>query len=231
MFHTINESPKMAKKRTPSVKDQGPAIHEAPPRTKPKFWNEAQERFWDTISANTITICTGPPGTSKTHISVLWAQYALLRGEFSRIIFTRPIVEATESLGWLPGTVEQRTAPFMRPMQEIVKKTKVVDDSVIESIPLAYLRGITFDGCVCVLDEAQNASKDQLRLYLTRLGRHSKMILCGDTEQSDVRDSGLAWAQDRLEGLSGVGTFKFTDADIVRHPLVGQVLDRLRESK
>lgn len=203
-------------------------IHVAPPRKEPKFWNEAQKRFWDTISENTVVFCTGPAGTSKTHISVAWAQYAVHRGEFGRIIFTRPIVEATESLGWLPGTVEQRTAPFMRPMQEIASKVKLVEQTQIESIPLAYMRGLTLDGAVCVLDESQNVSRDQLVLYLSRLGRGSKMIICGDTQQSDVRDSGLQWAIDKLAGVPGIGTFQFTKADIVRHPLVSAMLDRLQ---
>lgn len=220
----------MAKKR---VARQAPCeavdeIHVAPPRKEPKFWNEAQKRCWDTISENTVTLIKGPPGSAKSHISVAWAQYAVHRGEFSRIIFTRPIVEATESLGWLPGTVEQRTAPFMRPMQEIASKVKLVEQTQIEVIPLAYMRGITLDGCVAIGDEAQNFSESQFILYLSRLGRGSKMILCGDTQQSDVKDSGLQWAINRLEGLPGVGVFEFTKADIVRHPLVSAMLDRLQ---
>lgn len=216
----------MAKKRIKGVLPDDEAVHEAPPRDLPKFWNDAQRRFWDTISANTVTFCIGPAGTSKTHISVTWAEYATRRKEYGRIIFTRPIVEATESLGWLPGTVEQRTAPFMRPMQEVANKVKLVEPAQIEAIPLAYMRGLTLDSAVCVLDEAQNVTRSQLKLYLTRLGRGSKMIICGDTDQSDINDSGLAWAIRKLGDIPGIGVFEFTKDDIVRHPLVSAILEK-----
>lgn len=192
-------------------------------RWKPK--NEAQQRCWDTITSNTVTFITGPAGTSKTHTAVCWALEAVRLEQYKRIVLTRPVVTATEDLGYLPGDVNQKVSPFHRPQTEIAGK---VDKTIpIEMTPLAFLRGVTLEDCVCIGDEFQNATKNQLKLYLSRLGMGSKMLVCGDSDQADIRESGLYDVAKAMTGIDDIGVFEFTKADIVRHPLIGKMLDRL----
>jgi len=213
---------KMARRKRASSQDTE-TFAEMPRRFKPK--NEAQARLWDVIGQNVVTIILGPPGSAKTFVATSWAFDAVSRGEFNRIVMTRPLIQSTEQTGWLKGSLEDKTAPFMRPMTDIVRKISPKEPE-IDVIPLAFMRGITLEHCVGLLDEAQNCNVAQLKLYLTRLGDNAKLIISGDTDQVDVNDSGLLQVAERLRGLPGVGVFEFTKADIVRHPLVGAMLDR-----
>jgi len=190
---------------------------------KPK--NAAQSRLWDTITANTVTFVLGPAGTAKTHTSMAWALDAVRRSQYERIVLTRPIVTATEDLGFLPGDITSKISPFHRPQTEIAGK---IDKTIpIEMVPLAFLRGVTLEDSICIGDEFQNATANQLRLYLSRLGGGSKMVVCGDTAQSDIHSSGLYAVAKAMIGLEDVGVFEFTDDDIVRHPLIGSMLNRI----
>jgi phosphate starvation-inducible PhoH-like protein len=212
----------MAKRKRP-VNQELESFDEMPRRFRPK--NEAQSRLWDVIGQHTVTFVLGPAGTAKTYVATSWAVNAVEEGHFHRIVMTRPVVEATESLGFLPGDIASKVQPYMRPMTDTVAKIKA-KEPVIDTIPLAFMRGITLEHCVGLLDEAQNCNVAQLKLYLTRLGDNAKLIISGDTDQVDVNDSGLLQVAERLRGLPGVGVFEFTKADIVRHPLVGAMLDR-----
>lgn len=196
--------------------------------TRIKKWiprNASQLRCWNLITDSTITIIIGPAGAAKSHTAMSWAIDAVNRKQFERIVCTRPVVEAEENLGWLPGDIGAKLQPFMRPLFDIAGK---YDDSpIIETVPFAYMRGLTFENSICILDEAQNATKRQLKLYLSRMGYGSKMIITGDTAQFDIRDSGLVDVANAIADIDGVGVFQFTNADICRHPLVGKILDRL----
>lgn len=213
----------MVKRKKP-VNQELEAFHEMPRRFRPK--NDAQARLWDVIGENTVTIVLGPAGSSKTFVATSWAVAAVERDLYARIVMTRPVVEATESLGFLPGDIASKVQPYMRPMTDTVSKVKS-KEPIIDTLPLAFMRGITLENCVALLDEAQNCNEKQLKLYLTRLGENAKLIISGDTDQVDVNDSGLLAVAEKLRGLPGVAVFEFTHADIVRHPLVGAMLDRL----
>jgi phosphate starvation-inducible PhoH-like protein len=172
-----------------------------------------------------VTLILGPAGSAKTFVATSWAVSAVEKGLYERIVMTRPVVEATESLGYLPGDIASKVQPYMRPMTDTVAKIKS-KEPIIDTIPLAFMRGITLENCVGLLDEAQNCNAKQLKLYLTRLGENAKLIISGDTDQVDVNDSGLWAVANKLRGLDGVGVFEFAHVDIVRHPLVGAMLDR-----
>jgi len=188
--------------------------------------NANQTRCWNSINENTVTFITGPAGCAKSHTAMSWAIDAVSKKQYEKIICTRPVVEAEgESLGWLPGDLGAKLQPFMRPLFDIAGKHEA--SPVIETIPYAYMRGLTFENSICVLDEAQNSNKKQLKLYLSRLGYGSKMVITGDLDQVDIYDSGLGEVINALRGVEGVGVFEFTNADICRHPIVGRILDRL----
>jgi phosphate starvation-inducible PhoH-like protein len=201
-----------------------------------QFKNVAQRLAYSVYEQHDVLFLLGPAGTGKSHLACMFAINDLLRESKSRIVLTRPIVEAGESLGYLPGTFSEKTDPYMLPLYDCIRKmipgesslAKYVQDNT-EVAPLAYMRGRTFDGSVCILDEAQNCTWGQLILFLSRLGESSKMIITGDPNQSDIgRDSALMDVVCRLEGLSGVGMVKFTEEHIVRHKLVSQILKRLQ---
>lgn len=188
--------------------------------------NEAQAKAWETISNNLITFLLGPAGTAKTHTATAWAMIAAYSGRYNKAVFTRPIVEACESLGWLPGSVDEKIAPYMTPLNTCANKVGK-SEIIIETAPIAYLRGVTFEHCVAILDEAQNCTRSQLKLYLTRFGTGCKMIICGDHSQADIKSSGLYKTANDLSGIDGIGIFHFTTADTVRHPIVEKIIQRL----
>jgi len=191
--------------------------------------NKSQEIAWQTIKDNHIVFLLGPAGTSKTHLATAYAISAKKYNQFDQIVVTRPLVEAHEHLGWLPGEVEQKVAPYMEPIfacNNKISKNKVE----IITKPIAYMRGVTFENSIHILDEAQNCTRKQLQLYLTRFGRRAKIIICGDTDQADIPNSGLESVVRDLHGLQKIGIHRFTNADIVRHPLVGLMLERFNES-
>jgi phosphate starvation-inducible PhoH-like protein len=192
-------------------------------RFRPK--NQAQQKAWDTIKNNLITFLVGPVGTAKTHIATAYAIQASKLKQYEKIVLTRPLVEAHEHLGWLPGEIKDKVAPFMEPIDNCATKIGKGHIEIITK-PLAYMRGVTFEDSIHILDEAQNCTYKQLKLYLSRFGNGSKIIICGDTTQADIPDSGLQSILENLKGLTGIGVFTFTLKDIVRHKLVSAMMER-----
>jgi phosphate starvation-inducible PhoH-like protein len=190
--------------------------------------NEAQVKALNTIEKSHITFLLGPAGTAKTHTATAYAILAARNELYEKVIFTRPVVEASESLGFLPGSVDEKIAPYMQPLHRCAEK--VGRHAIkIESMPLAYLRGITFENSITILDEAQNCTRSQLKLYLTRFGKNCKMIICGDALQPDIRFSGLVQVAEDLKRIDGISVFYFRPEDTVRHPLVEKIATRLKD--
>lgn len=198
---------------------------------------ELQASAIEVYNINDITFFVGPAGTGKTHLAVAAAISSLSiagkpKSKMHRIIVTRPIVEAGESLGHLPGEVMEKVHPYMRPVYDCVNKlvrnADKIMDSFFEVSPLAYMRGTTFDNCVAILDEAQNCTLFQMKMFLSRLGADAKLIITGDPDQTDIGSkSALSSVLSKLHGLAGIGIVRFNDTHIVRHPLVGQILAKL----
>ena len=189
--------------------------------------SEAQKDYIRIIRNNELIFSTGPAGTGKTFICAAMAAQALHLNKTGRIIVTRPCVEAEEKLGYLPGELDDKTAPYFQPFKEALALILGYNNVVgllksgrIEVQPLAYMRGRTFENCWCILDEAQNATKKQLKLFLTRIGENSKVIVNGDTSQTDIGgDTGLLDAVARFRSIPGVGVKEFTIEDCVRSRL------------
>jgi len=181
-----------------------------------------------------LTFCIGPAGTGKTYLAVAVAVSLLKKKEVRRIILARPAVEAGEKLGYLPGDLQQKVNPYLRPLFDAIgdmmsfgQMKKFMELDVIEIIPLAFMRGRTLNESVIICDEAQNTSPQQMLMILTRLGRGSKMIITGDITQTDLADdqtSGMVEAMSRLKGIDGIGTMELTQIDIVRHQLVQNIV-------
>lgn len=197
--------------------------------------NENQRILLDKIRNNAITIATGPAGTGKTHLALVGALMALRSGAVNRITLTRPAVEAAgEKLGFLPGDMESKVHPYLRPLHDILRMLlgrreaeRRLQQNEIEVIPLAFMRGLTLARTITILDEAQNATVGQVKMLLTRLGRGGKMILTGDIRQSDLPPNvaqGLSDAAARFGDIRGIALHTFNDGDIVRHPLVREIL-------
>jgi phosphate starvation-inducible PhoH-like protein len=200
-----------------------------------EFKNNAQGMAWAAFKQHDVLFLVGPAGTGKSHLACAFACEQILSRERHRIILTRPIVEAGESLGYLPGEFENKVQPYMMPMYDCIDKLAGREGPLRDRInasldvcPLAYMRGRTFDDAICIFDEAQNATMMQLKLFLTRFGENSKIIITGDPTQSDLPgDVALTNVMHRLSGVAGVGVVQFKANSIVRHPLVGQIIDRL----
>lgn len=200
-----------------------------------EFLTDKQRVAWEAYQANDVIFLTGPAGTGKSFLATAFAIRDILQRVRKKIILTRPIVEAGESLGYLPGTFNEKVSPYMSPLFDCyhvlcpgaTMKNKVIE-SAFEVAPLAFMRGRTMIDAVCILDEAQNATPSQIKLFLTRLGNNSKMIITGDPRQSDLRErSGMVGVMDKLGDLEGVEIIRFGNSDIVRHSLVGKIIDRL----
>jgi phosphate starvation-inducible PhoH-like protein len=196
--------------------------------------NRQQDAAIKTIQKNHITFLTGPAGTGKTHVACGYAVSEVANGNAEQIVVTRPIVEAGESLGFLPGTLTEKVNPYLLPLfdsiTKLAGKTGKRRDEINASLviaPLAYMRGRTFDNAVVVVDEAQNCTEEQLRLVISRLGKDSKIILAGDISQSDLRkvERALYRVINKLSHISGVGVYRFTASSIVRHPVLAAVLE------
>ena len=193
-----------------------------------------QKRYVQSIRSNTITFGIGPAGTGKTYLAMARAVAALKRREVGRIVLTRPVVEAGESLGYLPGTLEEKLDPYVRPlddalfdMTDIGKGNALIEDGVIEIAPLAFMRGRTFNNAFVILDEAQNTTPEQMKMFLTRLGFNSKFIITGDTTQRDLpgRRGGLTDIEEILAGVDDVAFIHLDRTDVVRHALVGRIVE------
>ena len=193
-----------------------------------------QKRYIDAIRSNTVTFCLGPAGTGKTYLAMAIAVAALKRHEVGRIVLTRPVVEAGENLGFLPGTLQEKVDPYVRPlfdalfdMMDMERGYALVEQGIIEIAPLAYMRGRTLNDAVVVLDEAQNTTPEQMKMFLTRLGFNSKFIITGDTTQRDLpgRRGGLTDIEGILAGVDDIAFIHLNRADVVRHALVGRIVE------
>lgn len=193
-----------------------------------------QKEYIKLMKENDITFCVGPAGTGKTYLAVAMAVKAFKRDEVSRIILTRPAVEAGESLGFLPGDLKDKVDPYLRPLYDALfdimggeKFAKYMERGVIEVAPLAFMRGRTLDNAFIILDEAQNTTQEQMKMFLTRLGFGSKAIITGDITQIDLpgnKKSGLYQATEILKGVKGIGMSFLDERDVVRHQLVQRII-------
>ncbi len=200
---------------------------------RPKTLN--QKRYVDAIDAHTLTFGVGPAGTGKTYLAVAKAVQALQSREVTRIILTRPAVEAGERLGFLPGTLSEKIDPYLRPLYDALHDMldpatipRLMTEGTIEVAPLAYMRGRTLNDAFVILDEAQNTSSEQMKMFLTRLGFGSKMVVTGDVTQVDLpasSTSGLRQVQGVLDGLDDVAFCRLSSRDVVRHTLVSHIVD------
>jgi len=197
--------------------------------------SKGQYAYVEAIRTADMVFAIGPAGTGKTYLAVAMAVSSFLRREYERMIFTRPAVEAGEKLGFLPGDVQEKVNPYLRPlydalydMMEAETVSRLLSRGQIEVAPLAFMRGRTLNHCFVILDEAQNTTHEQMKMFLTRLGHNSKVIITGDVTQIDLpsgKASGLIEAQQLLSGIEGIRFAYFTGHDIFRHPLVARIVD------
>ena len=203
------------------------------PQVLPK--TVGQKNYLDSIAAHDVTFGIGPAGTGKTYLAMAMAVSALHHGEVSRIILTRPAVEAGEALGFLPGDLREKLSPYLRPLHDaltdmlpVEEVQKHMERETIEIAPLAYMRGRTLNSAFVILDEAQNSTNEQMFMFLTRLGYHSKAVITGDPTQIDLpssKQSGLIEALLTLKDSRDISIVKFSNKDVVRHPLVQQIIE------
>lgn len=195
--------------------------------------SDGQAELITAICDSSLTLAIGPAGTGKTYIAISQAVEALEKGRIERIILSRPAMEAGESLGFLPGDLHEKMAPYLRPLYDALgdrmggkRVRQHIEEGTIEIAPVGFMRGRTLNNAFVVIDEAQNCTYGQLKMLLSRLGWHSTMVVTGDPDQSDLLDgmSGLADIAERLERVPGVGVVRLSQSDIVRHPLVAKML-------
>ena len=203
-------------------------------RRKLRAKNLAQHEYVELIRKHDVVVSVGPAGTGKTYLAMAMAVASLNRHEVSRIVLTRPAVEAGERLGFLPGDLAEKVNPYMRPlydalhdMMDFDRAGRLMERDVIEVAPLAFMRGRTLNDSFIILDEAQNTTPEQMKMFLTRLGYNSKAVITGDLTQTDLAQdarSGLVEALEVLEGIEGIAFQRFDERDVVRHPLVQSII-------
>ncbi len=206
-----------------------------------KVKNPHQQEYVDKVAKNDVVFAIGPAGTGKTFLAVAMALAALRNNEVNRIILSRPAVEAGESLGFLPGDLNEKVVPYLRPLLDALgdmltpeKLRSMSEKGIIEIVPLAYMRGRTLNNAFIILDEAQNSTITQMKMFLTRLGRGSKAVITGDITQIDLpgkHDSGLADVRHILQGISGIEFIYFDKTDVVRHRLVADIIDAYEKNE
>lgn len=204
-------------------------------------FSHSQRKFFDSIKNNLITVCTGPAGTAKTFVSCYAALDLLRLGEHKNIVLCKPAVESGDQMGFLPGSLQEKLAPYMKSyfsnMKKILTSYEKMEDlvkrNVIETEALGYMRGDTFDDTIMILDEAQNADLRLLMLFVTRLGKNSRVVICGDTTQWDEkkRRNDLKKLLQILNDVKGANHFEFTREDIVRNPILIQITDNYEKYK
>lgn len=235
---------KIQKSRPVPVKStKNQRSNSAPAKIQPfhlEFLTQAQKRAWEAFDQHDVLFLLGSAGTGKSHLSCAFAISEILAKRKKKIVLTRPVVEAGESLGYLPGDMNEKLDPYMMPMFDCIERClgtegpqKEIVDRCIEIAPIAYQRGRTFTNSVCIFDEAQNATEKQLKLFLTRFGENSKVVITGDPIQSDLHPSqrGLMNVVKKLEGVPGIGFIYFEPSSIVRHPLIASILERLGDKE
>lgn len=198
-----------------------------------------QAEYIKSLEKKDLIFSIGSAGSGKTYLAVVYAVTLLKKGIIEKIILTRPAVEAGESLGFLPGDLKEKVDPYLRPLYDalydmlgVEQTNNLIEKQVLEIAPLAYMRGRTLENAIIILDEAQNATVDQLKMFLTRLGFNSKMILTGDCSQVDLpsqKRSGLKIASEMLKDLTEVAVIEFETFDVVRHPLVGKIIEKFEK--
>lgn len=193
--------------------------------------NYIQETYLNAIKTSDIVFGIGSAGTGKTYVAASYAASELFHRRCEKVILTRPNVETGRGLGFLPGTLEEKYEPYLEPFDQVFTRSLgkgfyeyALKAKTIEPRPLGFMRGATFDNAIVLVDEAQNATKAELKMLLTRIGKNCKMIVSGDTDQSDILDSGLQDAVDRLEGIQGIEVVRFLDSDIVRSKMCKQII-------
>ena len=203
--------------------------------------SKGQKKLYEAFENHDITIVKGPAGTGKTFLAVVYAANLLRKGLIKKIIVTRPVVEAGESLGFLPGDLKEKVDPYLRPIYDSLETifgvetvSKMIEKGVIEISPLAYMRGRTLNDAVVILDEAQNTTSVQMKMFLTRLGYNAKMIITGDITQIDLpssKKSGLVSAIEVVKGIDEIALIEMHNEDIVRHPIVQKIIDAYEKQK
>ena len=211
-------------------------------KPRKKFLSESQKDYYDILVGNEITVCTGPAGVGKSYIAMKAAVELLMdpKNSYEKIIIVRPAVEAEEKLGSLPGNLEEKLDPYIFPSYYLLNKIigkeareKLKNNDIIEVFALAYMRGMNIDNSILIFEEAQNSTPSQMKLLLTRIGFNSKFFISGDIEQTDrykdKTQSGLYDAVRRFQQMNGVGTFSFENKDVIRNPLISEILKRYEE--
>ncbi len=217
--------------KRPTLADEGILLTHRGRTIRPK--TEGQERYVAAIRRHPITFGLGPAGTGKTYLAMAMAVAALRRHEVSRIVLTRPVVEAGESLGFLPGTLEEKLDPYVRPLYDALfdmcdaeRVHAYIEQGTIEIAPLAFMRGRTLSDAFVILDEAQNTTPDQMKMFLTRMGFSSRFVVTGDTTQRDLTGvNGIESARRVLQDVEGISFIELDRNDIVRHTLVARIVD------
>lgn len=237
---TGDVSEELVKEAIDSAGAEGPdepglGIHVFLPSTSVLPKGDGQRLYVEAIHDSDLTFCLGPAGTGKTYLAVAVAVSLLKQSRIKRIVLVRPAVEAGEKLGYLPGDMQAKVNPYLRPLFDAMHDMMTFDqlkrfmqNDVIEVVPLAFMRGRTLNSALIILDEAQNATAAQMLMFLTRLGHHSRMIVTGDDSQSDLdggEATGFLDAVARLDGIPGVSVVRLHKCDIVRHPLVQRVVE------